>query len=465
MRVHRRLVIAAVVVLGLAALLAFAAPAKAAYAPGERIWVKSASTGPLGDAFYDLAGGPNGSVFAAGIGRATEESSRLLVARYGAGGDRLWYHSYAGPGTGGLAEEAAVSDRGWLYVACTKGTWVLPRSQDIVVARYAKDGTRVATRVFDGPAHRQDYAADIAVYGWDTVYVAGTVTRSGTGKDIALIKLRRNGEIVWTRYYAGPGKTDEAHAVAVDAGGNAYVVGKSGGDSQAAVVVKISRGGHVLWSRRLHGGAGPADATDVGVISGAGISGVYVTGSSIGGMSTKAGMLCAKLGTSTGAVKWQTTAEVADGDDYGYALGLDAAGNVVVAGETVAFGTAVSRGLVAKWGPSGGAPTYQNTYQVGLPGDDASFAAIAVDADGNAYCGGYTSGSTHAEDYTIAAFAPNGSDLWGNVFTSTGVDADFCRDVLVRKDGVYGAGSVTPGDGTPLPGNMNQNALLIKHQR
>ena len=55
--------------------------------------------------------------------------------------------------------------------------------------KYAKDGSRVWTRVFDGPAHRQDYAADIAAGRNGTVYVAGTARRPGTGKDIVLIKL------------------------------------------------------------------------------------------------------------------------------------------------------------------------------------------------------------------------------------------------------------------------------------
>ena len=463
---YRRFVIVVTVVLGVAVLLAFAASARAAAAPGERLWIKYYSSGSLADIVDQLSRGPNGGIYGAGLAKGTEESARLLAVRYSSDGDRLWSRVYAGPGSRGLVGNAAASNGGALYVACTVGTWVFPGRQDIAVVKYAANGERLWTRVFDGADHRQDRAVDIALDPKGRLLVAGVSTRSGTGADIVLLKLSGDGELLWKRYYAGPHKADEAHALALDAGGNAYVAGQSNdaADTPAAVVLKVTPSGHRAWVHRLHGSAGTAAAYDVAVMNGVGLSGVYVTGWASGGMSTGTGMLCAKLGTSNGSVKWQTTAEEPGGDESGYSLGLDATGAVIVAGDTVSTAGGDSRGLVAKW-DAAGAPAWRHPYQVGLPTDDAAFFAVAVDAAGNSYCGGYTSGTGHGEDYTVAAFAPNGGTLWGNVFTSSGADADFCNALLIRSDAVYGAGSVTPGDDVPLPGAMNLNAVIIKHQR
>ena len=57
------------------------------------------------------------------------------------------------------------------------------KGRDVVVLRFAPDGSREWVARFDGPAHKDDYVADLALDGDGVAFVAGVSRGATTGQD------------------------------------------------------------------------------------------------------------------------------------------------------------------------------------------------------------------------------------------------------------------------------------------
>ena len=182
--------------------------------------------------------------------------------------------------------------------------------------------------------------------------------------------------------YLGGNDQDYGQGIAVDASGNAYVIGTT-----------FSTNFPMANARQ------PA--------SGGGMSDVFVS----------------KLNASGNALVYSTYLGGSD-EDVGAGIAIDGAGNAYVAGHTVSndfptvaplqsVHTGVYDGFVAKLDASGGSLLY-STYLGGNAG--AQVRAIAVDASGNAY----VTGLTYSTNFPVVA-APQptfGGGSFGDAFVS-----------------------------------------------
>ena len=435
----------------------------ASAAPGDRLWVRAQGGSPYAEDYRDLVAGPLGSVYAVGVAWGTEESGRLLVSRYDADGTRLWTRIYAAGG-GGASGLRAVAVPGGVVVAGSAGNVASPHRHDILIVKYSQGGKRLWTTRYDGSGHRDDSPAAIDLGGEDTgangrvVYVGGTSIGKSTGRDYVTLQLNpRTGWIIWTKRYHGPSTRDELRALHADAEGNVYVTGESadaGGGSTAAATLAYDIVGQRLWLRRLHAGAGPA--------SGAGISidideqGVYVAGSAVGGMSTGRELMLAKLSLTSGARQWVQMTGVPDGNEETLAFAASGVHGFALAGSTTDRVTGDTKALVALWAVDG-SPLWQHTYDAGPADHDALFTAVQLDSAGNVFCGGFTSGSANAEDFTVVKYLTGGALAWDDIYDGAAHGTDLCRDVLVRGGGLYAGGLRSKT-------MLNTGALLIKYE-
>jgi hypothetical protein len=201
----------------------------------------------------------------------------------------------------------------------------------------------------------------------------------------------------------GTSASDDATAVAVDASGNALVVGSTTGalDGSAsdggtdAFVASLDPIGERLWLVQLADASG---AFDLPTAVAADASGSAL----VGGITQGAPYGCARLGgndgfvtklAASGAHAW-TTAVGTAAHDMIVALAATPAGEVVVAGLTEgAFPGQASAGgwdvFVAKLDAAG---AVQWIRQLGTAEDDSA-KGVATDASGNVYVVGYTGGS------------------------------------------------------------------------
>jgi hypothetical protein len=275
---------------------------------------------------------------------------------------------------------------------------------------------------------------------------------------------------VYSSYIGAPFR-DEAHSVAIDTAGNAYVTGvteslnfptTNGFDlsyngGQDAFVVKISPAPAVLYSSYL-GGAG----NDVG--NGIAVDGngnVYVTGSTDSNAFPVRNPFQTTLGGDIDAfiTKFSPNQEIIyssylGGQDFesAYSVAVDASGNAYVTGDTESSNFPTRNAFDDSYNGSGDifvtkiSPSGRLLFSTYLGGNGFDFGgAIAVDRNGFAY----VTGATFSDNFpTRNAFSATNNGLAdafitkfnqsGNIVYSSylgGTMQDYGRSIAVDRDG------------------------------
>ncbi|WP_437299684.1 SBBP repeat-containing protein [Sorangium sp. So ce426] len=242
------------------------------------------------------------------------------------------------------------------------------------------------------------------------LHVGKNRLESAGGSDVFLASFNDDGVLLWSQRF-GDGFDQQARAVAMDARGNAIVIGdfagtldlggdplESAGDFDVFVASFGPFGGH-QWSKRF-GDAGPQRARAVAV-DGAGnviVGGEFGATIDLGGGPRAAGehqaVFVAKLDPEGEHIYSRVIGE--DGASLGQLL-VDGAGDVVVAGgfrgdTTLADGSVTSAGdddvFVAKLDPEGG---YRWSHRFGGAGADRA-TGVAIDRDRQVYVTGAFTG-------------------------------------------------------------------------
>ncbi|MBS0327500.1 MAG: SBBP repeat-containing protein [Proteobacteria bacterium] len=288
--------------------------------------------------------------------------------------------------------------------------------------------------------------------------------------------------------YAGGSALDVATAIAVDASGSVYITGltrstdfplktpidasvNAEADSDAFVVKLAPDGKSLVYATFLGGPVGLETATGIAVDKTGSVyvggitdaddfpvtAGAYQKGTAGGGS------FVAKLNAAGNALVYSTyvAGVVAN------ALAVDDSGNAYVAGEvTGAFATTPGAlqetgpaypkraSFVLKLGPTGSSASYA-TFLAG-PGEGGA-NAIAVDASGHAYVGGWTSGtfplvrplqpgSGGSRDGYVSVLDPSGSRLVSSTLIGGAYDDTVNALALDREGLVYVAGETYSGN-------------------
>lgn len=281
----------------------------------------------------------------------------------------------------------------------------------------------------------------------------------GGGRDAFTLKLSSNGsQLLYSRLLGGA-SSEAANAVAVDSAGNAFVVGETSSTNfpvtaafqpsnrgrQDAFVTKLNVGGSVLFSTYL-GGTGDERALGVAVDN---QGGVYVAG---GTTSTDFPVLSAYQNANAGGQDCFVTKLVDTGASVVYSSYLGGSGgstglqeqcnsiavdsgNAYVAGSTPSTNfplinplqTAIAGGgidgFVAKFAAAGNALAYSTYF--GTSGID-QLLSVAVDAGGQAYVAGKTSGTAlPLADPIQSTFAGGSYDGYMARIKAAGSSLDF----------------------------------------
>jgi len=282
-------------------------------------------------------------------------------------------------------------------------------------------------------------------------------------------------QTLWTVQLGTSTSSQQAHSVAVDNSGNAYVAGDTGegldGNTHSGgadfVLVKYDADGNKLWTEQM--GTSTIDYGSSVAVDGAGNA--YVAGSTLGGLdgNINAGdfdLFLVKYDTN-GNKLW-TRQMGSPSSDRAYSVAVDSLGNAYVAGYTYGGldGNTSAGGqdlFLIKYDANGNKLW---TEQMGTPGPDFA-ESVAVDGAGNAYVAGHTfgglDGNTNAgyRDLFLVKYDTNGIKLWTEQTGSS--SDDIAKEVAVDSaDNAYMAGSTLGG----LDGNTNAGGwdlFLVKY--
>ncbi len=347
-------------------------------------------------------------------------------------------------------------------------------TMDLFIAEYGPSGGHLWSRVIG--AESDDAGRGIAIDSSSNVLVTGlqgsySVDYGGGPQfnhgayDVFIAKYSSAGSWSWSKTIGGSGY-DQGNAIAADGADNVFVTGYIGAGTGGAdfgggalfsaglsdvFLVKYSPAGQHLWSKRF-GAAG----NDAGMaVSTDGSGNVIIVGSFEGavdfggGALTSAGMrdiFVAKY-SATGQHIWSKRFG-STGDDVGYGLAVDSAGDVFLSGKfqgSVSFGgTALTSAggddiFLVKLAGATGNHSWSKSF--GSTSGDASLG-LAVDTSRSVVMTGYFTGSVNfgggalsssGLDVFVAKYAGDGTYTWSRRYG--GFDTQIANAVAVAGTG------------------------------
>ena len=306
-------------------------------------------------------------------------------------------------------------------------------------------------------------AGGIAVDAAGNVYVTGTTWSAnlfttdgldhdlGGNADIFVNKFAPDGTLLYSTYVGGPCE-EQAHAIAVDANGYAYIAGQvsacsSLDDPQGALVAKLDPAGALVYLYTF--GSRLLDTTVATAIAIDSEGNAYVTGSSKGSFDLPTTPSAFQPNSCGGIPEHGFVAKVnpagdglayctylcGSGEDSPTAIAVDAAGNAYIAGATVSKdfptvnayqaghrgGVNAESGFLSKLNPIGTELLFSTYLGSSL---ETAINAIAFDAEGNIYVtGGTAGGDFPTTPGVVQATAPSPGCYYGGI----------CEDAFVTK--------------------------------
>jgi len=435
---------------------------------------------PIANAGSDRSGAPGASIAFDGTG-SVDQDGRIVT----------WAWAFGDGTTGtGSAPTHAYAASGTYTAQLTVTDDKSSSASDTVAVTVAPSTPTPWTRRIGAAA--ADNANDVAVDAngntivagafRNTVDVGGKTLTSAGGADWFLAKYSPTGSLLWARGMGGT--SDDAPAsVAVAPNGDVVVTGRFGGNvsfggqtlqssgTSDIVLAKYAAGdGAHVWSKRFggtlddNGNAVSVDATGAVLLTG------YFRGTADFGagpisvpFESDLDVFVAKF--DAGGVPVWSKHFTNTGNDHGYGIATDAAGNVAVVGtfsNTIDFGggelnspNAQLDVFIVKLSASG---AHLWSQKIGAPGTSEATSGVAVDAAGNViitgnvtadvdFGGGVLAALGSADVYVAKYAAANGNHLWSRRFGGTGND--------------YGAAVAVDGAGNvAVAGSFERDALF-----
>ena len=420
-------------------------------------------------------------------------STDIVILKLDKNGNYKW-HTFYGSDYSDSGSGIAVDDNDVYVTGDSQSSWDVngtaplhPHSGDITILKLNKNGAYQWHTFYGGGEIDESHAIAVDESG---VYVTGYSNKSwdvnGTaplhpysgGDDITILKLDKNGHYQWHTFYgSGNWNWDRGESIAIDESG-VYVTGYSDSwdvngtaplhpysGNNDITILKLDKNGNYQW-HTFYG----SDGGDRGNAIAVDKNGVYVTGygnkswevNGTAPLHPHSGDITILKLDKNGAYQWHTFYGVKQGgDDYGYAIAVDAQNHIYVTGSSQNW-----------YGPHGEKPLHpysaplfgysEDIYILALDkngnyqwhtfygsGDDDEGTGIAVDESG-VYVTGYSEGSWDVngtaplhpysgnDDITILKLDKNGNYQW-HTFYGSG-DDDEGEGIAVDESGVYVTG-------------------------
>ncbi|UCE19283.1 MAG: T9SS type A sorting domain-containing protein [Gemmatimonadota bacterium] len=317
----------------------------------------------------------------------------------------------------------------------------------IAVSGYAQVRQEWVAR-YNGSGSGDDKASAIALDANDNVYVTGGSV-GANGYDFTTMKYDASGVQQWVSRYDGTGGgEDMASAIALDATGNIYITGWSedSGTSTDFTTIKYNGSGVQQWVARYDGpGSGWDEPFDLAVHDDGSL---YVVGAGIGA-SGSSDITVVKYDGSGNQLWVNRYSKTSAHSSEARAMAIDALGNVYIGGWTqlTTDDTGQSFDCVTLKYTSGGNEEWVADYD-GPAGECDRAYGIVLDDEGSVIVSGTSEGDGTGLDYVTIKYSGTGEEQWVARYDGTGNGDDIA--LALESDGtgdVYVTG-LSMGSGT-----------------
>ena len=253
----------------------------------------------------------------------------ILLIKMDPQGNMLWQHTYGGPDGAQDYGVALTTDQyGNIYVSGVVSN--ISSALDVVVLKYAANGSLVWSQQFNGAANLYDVPSSMALGEDGSLYIAGTTYASASNPNYLLWKLNVGGAPLWHATYDHVGLIDVATGVTIGNNGDPMVTGGSASslDAWDCATVKYNgtTGAQVDLARVTIPGLGLDNAL---AFTRDNTGNVYLTGfREVAGAKD---LQTVKLNTAFD-VAWVRSYDYVGRDDEARALDTDNVGNTYVCG-------------------------------------------------------------------------------------------------------------------------------------
>jgi hypothetical protein len=250
---------------------------------------------------------------------------------------------------------------------------------------------------------------DIELDSYGNVVIAGTSDWYWGTIDYVTIKLNPAGDTAWVRKYDSPENAyDYLKALVVDNQDNIYVTGdiyKTGGNHDI-ITIKYNASGDTVWTRRYNGAGNGDDKVYAMTVDSAG--NIYLAGSSF---VSGNGIDCLTMKyNSDGVLMWiKTYAEYSYHADGAASITLDKSGNVYVTGSAGTSSSNVAY-LTIKYDNDGNGKWVAKYDGPGYNGYDIS-SSVFVDNSGYVYITGSSPGVLSGNDIATIKYIQPPNDV------------------------------------------------------
>lgn len=212
----------------------------------DTVWVETYG-GTFSDGFRQAIPTSDGGFVAAGYTYSFGAGDvDVFVVKTDADGDTLWMRAYGGPSLDsgyGLCETA---DSAYIVAGYTMSFGA--GEEDVYLLKIDAAGDTVWARTYGGAG--LDEAKSVCVTEDGYIVVAGQTETFGAGEsDVYVLKIDASGDTVWTRSFGGA-VADWGESVRELADGSYGVSGTTGSfnTTRDAYLLKVGRDGTLLWS-------------------------------------------------------------------------------------------------------------------------------------------------------------------------------------------------------------------------
>lgn len=423
--VGRKVLTRAVSLLGFVLLLAPGFASAAPASGGEELWQR-------GDAQVDNQRARAVTVDATGalvvVGTTGEEGSLdYFVTKFAAdGASAAWRMSYDHDGGDDRTADVVVDSNADVLVAGYVWNAI---SYDFHVIKYdGASGAVLWQRTYDSGEGADDYLVGVAVDAADAVYVAGYGQGLGGADDLLLVKYAADGTPVWQRSFDG-GRHDRALGLAVGAAGVVVTGESDNGTDFDCLTLAYDLSGTLAWNQsRAYTGN---DACSLAHIAPDGA--VILGGRAYNGKNWD--LYAAKRAWSNGALLWDFTRDGGYGEQPS-AVTTDAGGDVYVTGHTFSVATADDVYIVRLDGSSGTA-LWSETHNTWNGNGDRG-VDVVVAADGEVFViGDSFDVEAGGFDFLLVKYAgATGNLLWERLFDGAASRDDHALGLGLTAAGV-----------------------------